>query len=32
MSFLSKLMGGGDVVKSVGDTLDNLFTSDEERM
>ncbi len=32
MSFLSKLMGGGDVVKSVGDALDNLFTSDEERM
>lgn len=32
MSFLSQLLGGGDVVKSVGDTLDNLFTSDEERM
>ncbi len=32
MSFLSKLMGGGDVVKSVGDALDNLFTSDEERL
>ncbi len=32
MNFFSALMGGGDVVKSVGDTLDNLFTSDEERM
>lgn len=32
MSFLSQLLGGGDVVKAVGDTLDNLFTSDEERM
>ncbi|MCF6323079.1 MAG: holin family protein [Gammaproteobacteria bacterium] len=32
MSFLSKLMGGGDIVKSVGDALDNLFTSDEERL
>ncbi|VAX03463.1 hypothetical protein MNBD_GAMMA20-2079 [hydrothermal vent metagenome] len=32
MSFLTKLLGGGDVVKSVGDTLDNLFTSDEERL
>ncbi len=32
MSFLTKLLGGGDIVKSVGDTLDNLFTSDEERL
>ncbi len=32
MSFLSQLLGGGDVVKSVGETLDNLFTSDEERL
>jgi len=32
MSFLANLLGGGDVVKSVGDTLDNLFTSDEERL
>lgn len=31
MSFLGSLLGGGDVVKSVGETLDNLFTSDEER-
>lgn len=31
MSFISNLLGGGDVVKSVGDSLDNLFTSDEER-
>lgn len=32
MSFFSKLLGGGDVVKSIGDTLDNLVTSDEERL
>jgi len=32
MNFFSQLIGGGDVVKSIGDTLDNLFTSDEERM
>lgn len=32
MSFLSNLFGAGDVVKAVGDTIDNLFTSDEERM
>ena len=32
MSFFSKLLGGGDVVKAVGDTLDNLITSDEERL
>ena len=32
MSFLSKLLGGGDIVKSVGDTVDSLFTSDEERL
>ena len=32
MSFLAKLLGGGDVIKSVGDTLDNLVTSDEERL
>jgi hypothetical protein len=32
MSFLTQLIGGGDVVKSVGETLDNLFTSDEERL
>lgn len=31
MSFLGNLLGSGDVVKSVGETLDNLFTSDEER-
>lgn len=31
MSFISNLLGGGDVVKSVGESLDNLFTSDEER-
>ncbi len=32
MNILTKLLGGGDVVKSVGDTLDDLFTSDEERL
>ena len=32
MSFLSTLLGGGDAVKSIGDTVDKLFTSDEERM
>ena len=32
MSFFSKLLGGGDIVKSIGDTLDNLITSDEERL
>lgn len=31
MSIISNLLGSGNVVKSVGDTLDNLFTSDEER-
>jgi len=32
MNFIKALFSGGDVVKSVGDTLDNLFTSGEERM
>ena len=32
MSFLANLISGGNVVKTVGDTLDNLFTSDEERL
>lgn len=32
MSFLNKLLGGGDLVRAVGDGLDNLVTSDEERM
>lgn len=32
MSFFSKLLGGGDIIKTVGDTLDNLVTSDEERL
>jgi len=32
MSFLSTLFNGGDTVKAIGDTVDNLFTSDEERM
>lgn len=32
MNFLASLFGGGDTVKAVGDSLDNLFTSDEERL
>lgn len=32
MSFISELLGTGDVVKTVGDSLDKLFTSDEERL
>lgn len=32
MSFISKLFGGGDLVKAVGDGLDRLITSDEERL
>lgn len=32
MSFLSTLLGGGDAVKSIGETVDKLFTSDEERL
>ena len=29
MSFLSNLLGAGDVVRAVGDSLDKLFTSDD---
>ena len=32
MNPLMSLLGGGNIVKDVGDALDNLFTSDEERM
>lgn len=32
MSFLSTLFSGGDTVKAIGDTVDKLFTSDEERL
>lgn len=32
MSFLDKLIGGGNIVKEVGEAVDNLFTSDEERL
>jgi hypothetical protein len=32
MSFIADLISGGNVVKTVGDVLDNLFTSDEERL
>ncbi len=31
MSFLSSLLGAGDVVRAVGDSMDKLFTSDDER-
>jgi hypothetical protein len=31
MSFISNLLGAGDVVRAVGDSLDKLFTSDDER-
>ncbi|RYZ96631.1 MAG: hypothetical protein EOO68_16485 [Moraxellaceae bacterium] len=32
MNFLSTLFNGGDTVKAIGDTVDQLFTSDEERL
>lgn len=32
MNFLSTLFNGGNTVKAIGDTVDNLFTSDEERL
>ena len=32
MSFFTRLLGGGDLVRAVGNTLDNLTTSDEERL
>jgi hypothetical protein len=32
MKILDMLVGGSDLVKSVGDGLDKLFTSDEERL
>lgn len=32
MSIWDSLFGGGNIVKAVGDTIDNLFTSDEERL
>jgi Holin of 3TMs, for gene-transfer release len=32
MSFLSNLFGAGDAVKAIGDTIDNLVTSDDERL
>lgn len=31
MGWLSTLIGGGDAIKAIGETVDNLFTSDEER-
>jgi hypothetical protein len=32
MSILSQILGAGDIVKAVGDTVDNLFTSKDEKM
>lgn len=32
MNILTTLLGGGDAIKAIGDTMDNLFTSDEERI
>lgn len=32
MSFLTTLFNGGDAIKSVGESLDKLFTSDDERL
>jgi hypothetical protein len=32
MSFFSTLFSGGDTVKAIGDTVDKLFTSDDERL
>jgi len=32
MSIWDTLFGGGNIVKAIGDVVDNLFTSDEERM
>lgn len=32
MGWLGKIFGSSDTVKAVGDTLDNLFTSDDERL
>lgn len=32
MNFLTALFSGGDTVKAIGDTVDKLFTSDEERL
>lgn len=32
MSFLSTLFSGGDSIKAIGETVDKLFTSDDERM
>ncbi len=32
MSWLTSLLGAGDMVRAVGDSLDKLFTSDDERL
>lgn len=32
MSFLTSLFTGGDSIKAIGETVDKLFTSDEERL
>ena len=31
MTWLTALLGGGDTVKVVGDTLEKLFTNDDAR-
>jgi len=32
MGWFSTLIGGGDTVKAIGETVDKLFTSDDERL
>lgn len=32
MSFVTSLFNGGDAVKAIGESVDKLFTSDEERL
>jgi hypothetical protein len=32
MSFFKTLFSGGDVIKEIGDSVDKIFTSDEERL
>jgi hypothetical protein len=32
MNFLQTLFGGGDAIKAIGDTVDRLVTSDDERL
>lgn len=32
MSFIGQLLGGGDVIKAVGDVVDKFVTTDKERL